>query len=90
MEKNEDARKAAEFFTSVGLPVHLGQLSLTTGSKEDIDTVAEASMGTGIIHNMPMTVTTELVRDSMLSANELGEVVASEIGDEAYRRLQGE
>ena len=90
MEKNEDARKAAEFFARVGLPIHFGQLSMTKEQTEDIDTVAEASMGTGIIHNMPMTVTTELVRDSMLSANELGEVVASEIGDEAYRRLQGE
>ena len=90
MEKNEDARKAAEFFTSVGLPVHLGQLSLTTGSKEDIDTVAEAAMATGIIHNMPMTVTTELVRSSILEAHELGEAVAKDFGDEAYRRLQSE
>ena len=47
-------------------------------------------MATGIIHNMPMTVTTELVRSSILEAHELGEAVAKDFGDEAYRRLQGE
>ena len=90
MEKNEDARKAAEFFARVGLPIHLGQLSLTKEQKENIDTITEASMGAAIMHNMPMTVTPELIRSSILQAHELGEAVASEIGDEAYRRLQGE
>jgi glycerol dehydrogenase len=90
MEQNEDARKAAEFFARVGLPIHLGQISLTKEHSEDIDTVTEAAMALGIMHNMPMTVTPELIRSSMLSAHELGVVVAKEVGDEAYRRLQGE
>ena len=55
-----------------------------------VEEVAEAAMATGIIHNMPMTVTTELVRSSILEAHELGEAVAKDFGDEAYRRLQGE
>lgn len=88
MEENEDARKAAEFFARVGLPIHLGQISLTEDRSEDIGTVTEAAMKLGIMHNMPMTVTPELIRSSILSAHELGVVVAKEMGDEAYRRLQ--
>ena len=89
MEENQDARKAAEFFARVGLPIHLGQLSLTKEDNEDIDTVTEAAMATAIMHNMPMTVTPELIRSSILSAHELGEAVTREVGDEAYRRLHG-
>ena len=89
MEENQDARKAAEFFARVGLPIHLGQLSLTKEDNEDIDTVTEAAMATAIMHNMPMTVTPELIRSSILSAHELGEAVSREVGDEAYRRLHG-
>ena len=47
------------------------------------------SMAASIMHNMPMTVTPELIRSSILSAHELGEAVAREVGDEAYRRVQG-
>ena len=86
----EDARKAAEFFARVGLPIHLGQLSMSNQHKDDIDIVTDAAMGASIMHNMPMVVTPELIRESILSAHELGEVVAKDIGDEAYRRLQSD
>jgi hypothetical protein len=36
---------------------------------------------------MPIPVTANSLRDAMLSANALGQKVALEIGDEAYRRL---
>ena len=42
------------------------------------------------MHNMPMVVTPDLIRESILSAHELGEVVAKDIGDAAYRRLQAQ
>ena len=68
----------------------LGPSHQSAGDLRLFDTVAEAAMATGIIHNMPMTVTTELVRSSILEAHELGEAVAKDFGEEAYRRLQGE
>ena len=90
MENNKDAQKAAEFFARVGLPIHLGQLSMSKQYKEDIDIVTDAAMGASIMNNMPMVVTPDLIRESILSAHELGEVVAKDIGDAAYRRLQAQ
>ena len=90
MEDNKDATKAAEFFARVGLPIHLGQLSMSRERKEEIDIVTDAAMAAGIMHNMPMVVTPDLIRASILGAHELGEAVASDIGDKAFCRLQAE
>ncbi len=82
-----EARRVAEFFARVGLPVHLGQLSLGEGDAAALDTVSEAAMTFPFISNMPMAVTPELVRSSILEAHRLGLDVAAKTGDEAYRRL---
>ena len=47
-----EARRAATFFARVGLPVHLGQLSMDPGDKE-LDTVAELAAEFPLIANMP-------------------------------------
>ncbi len=88
MESEEEARRVAEFFCKVGLPVHLGQISLGKDNTKALETVVEATMAWPTVHNMPMTVTPELIRSSILSAHELGLSVSGSSGDSAYRKLQ--
>jgi len=83
----DEAQRVAEFFARVGLPVHLGQLSLSESDAAALDTVSEAAMTFPFISNMPMAVTPERVRSSILEAHRLGLDVAAKTGDEAYRRL---
>jgi len=85
--RTDEARKVAEFFAMVGLPVHLGQLSLDPGDTAALDTVSEAALAFPFITNMPMPVTAELVRSSIIGAHRLGLDVAGKTGDTAYRRL---
>jgi glycerol dehydrogenase len=84
----DEATKVAEFFAHVGLPVHLGQLSLDAGDSSALDVVGEATLGFPFIGNMPQPVTAELVRSAVLDAHRLGLSVTEKIGDAAYRRLQ--
>ncbi len=88
MESEDEALQVAEFFCKVGLPVHLGQLSLGTDDKAAIETLVEATMEWPTVHNMPMNVTPDLIRSSLLAAHELGRKVAEVDGDAAYRKLQ--
>jgi glycerol dehydrogenase len=87
MESGNEARRVAEFFTRVGLPVHLGQISLGPDDTSALDTVVEASVASPIIHNMPMPITPEFVRASIIGAHELGLSVTESLGDDAYRKL---
>jgi glycerol dehydrogenase len=86
--KSEDARKAATFFARVGLPIHLGQISLGPEDSKHLDTVVESAIGSPLVHNMPFPVTAEVLRSAILDAHELGVSIAGSEGDEAYRRLQ--
>jgi len=86
--KDDEARKVATFFASVGLPVHLGQISLGTGDRAHLNTVAEAAQAFPLIHNMPFPVTVDVVKMAILDAHELGLSIADDQGDVAYRRLQ--
>lgn len=88
MEKSDDAEKVARFLARVGLPIHFEQLSMSSDQKEAIDAVVEVAMSRPIAHNMPMPVTHESIRKSMLEANEFGRVIARDVGDEAYKRVQ--
>jgi glycerol dehydrogenase len=90
MESEKEASRVAEFFCKVGLPVHLGQISLGTNDTDAIETVIEGAMTWPNVHNMPITVTADLLRKSIMDAHGLGLSVAESIGDGAYRRLQGD
>ncbi len=85
----DEARKVAQFFVKVGLPVHFGQLSLSQSDTAQMSEVMGAAMTTPIIANEPFAVT----RDSLLTAasqvHELGIEVARSDGDAAYRTLHG-
>ena len=88
MEQSDDAERVARFFARVGLPINLGQISMTPEQSGDIDTLVDATLARPIAHNMPMPVTRDSVRDAIFKANELGLAIAGEVGDAAYRRLQ--
>ena len=84
----DEAARVAEFFAAVGLPVHLGQLSLDAGDKSALEVVSEGALAFPFSGNMPMPVTAELVRSAILDAHRLGLAVVKKTGDAAYRRLQ--
>jgi glycerol dehydrogenase len=84
----DEATRVAEFFAAVGLPIHLGQLSLDAGDTRALEVVSDVAMGFPFIANMPIPVTAPLVRSPILDAHRLGLRVAEKAGDAAYRRLQ--
>jgi glycerol dehydrogenase len=83
----DEAARVAEFFANVGLPIHLGQLSLDAGDKSALAVVIEGTLAFPFIGNMPMPVTAELARSAILDAHSLGLSVTEKRGDAAYRRL---
>ena len=89
MEKSHDAERVARFFARVGLPIHLGQISLSPQHQGDLDTLIEAALARPIAHNMPMPVTHESVQLAIQTAHELGLAIANDVGDKSYRRLHG-
>jgi glycerol dehydrogenase len=83
----DEAARVAEFFATVGLPIHLGQLSLDATHTSALDVVSEGTVAFPFTGNMPMPVTAELVRSALLDADRLGRTVAQKTGDAPYRRL---
>ena len=88
MEKSADARKAAIFFAKVGLPIHLGQLSLSPKNHKELDVISAAAEARPIAHNMPMAVTQRSIKKALLAAHDLGLEIAQTVGDNSYQRLQ--
>lgn len=84
----DEATKVAEFFATVGLPIHLGQISLESTDEGALDTIIEGTLASPFIGNMPQPLTAATVRAAILDAHELGLHVNEKTGDAAYRRLQ--
>jgi glycerol dehydrogenase len=85
--RTDEAVRVAEFFASVGLPVHLGQMSLNTSDTSALNTIVEGALAFPFIENMPLAVDAEAVRSAILNAHDLGLSAAAKVGDAAYRRL---
>ena len=83
----DEASRVAAFFAKVGLPIHLGQLSLDASDERALEVVIEGTLAFPFIGNMPMPVTAELVRSAILDAHRMGLTMAGHMGDGAYRRL---
>lgn len=83
----DDARRVATFFAAVGLPVHLGQVSLDASATAAIDTLVEGTLAWPATVNMPLPVNADNVRRAILDADALGRSVQQAAGDAAYRRL---
>jgi glycerol dehydrogenase-like iron-containing ADH family enzyme len=91
MQSNfEEAARVAEFFATVGLPIHLGQLSLDAGDGASLDVITQGTLAFPFIGNMPQPVTAPLVRSAVLDAHRLGLSIDEKVGDAAYRRLRAE
>lgn len=86
-ERPDEARRVAEFFATVGLPVHLGQLGLDPGDATALDIVAEGALRFPFVHNMLRPMTSALVRAALRDAHDLGAAVTAAVGDASYRRL---
>jgi glycerol dehydrogenase len=84
----QEARRIASFFAEVGLPVHLGQLSLSVDRHgPELDGVVSEALKIFFVHNEPFTVTAKLLKQALLQAHRLGLEVARAAGDDAYCRL---
>ena len=83
----DEARRVAKFFARVGLPVHLGHLSIDAGNASDLDTIAGGALGFPFIGNMPMAIDAAVLRKGLLGAHELGLAISADAGDAPYRRL---
>jgi glycerol dehydrogenase len=76
LEGRDDAfvRELIEFSVDVGLPVTLKEIGIEYPTREDLDIVAEAAcVEDETIHNEPFPVDPEMVRDAILTVNDLGE-----------------
>jgi glycerol dehydrogenase len=86
--RQQEARKVAEFFADVGLPIHLGQLSVDNKDTTTLDTIVQGTAAFPYIANMPMEIDEGLLRRALLEADALGLSVGADRGDAAFRRLQ--
>ena len=68
----EEAARVAQFFASVGLPVHLGQLGLSPQDGDALDAVIAGAAGFPYLGNMPFDVDTGSLHDALLAADQFG------------------
>jgi glycerol dehydrogenase len=84
----EEARRIAEFFAEIGLPVHLGHLSLNVDRHDrELDGIVREALKIFFVHNEPFKVTAQRLKGALVQAHHLGMEVSQEMGDKAYRRL---
>ena len=88
--KDDEAHKVGAFFSSVGLPAHLGQISLNP--ERDMETlrkICKAAIELPFIHNEPFDVSPDSMLDAMLNAHKLGLEITESFGDTAYLAVHG-
>ncbi len=85
--REEEARRVAEFFAAVGLPIHLGQLALGADDSRTLGTVMEMAFALPFVGNEPLPVTVDALLTASRRADALGRRVAQSTGDAAYRAL---
>jgi glycerol dehydrogenase len=84
----DEAHKVANFFREVGLPIHLGQIGLSTDQSTNIEAVIAAAMDFPFLMNMPFEVKAEGLHQAVLAAHDLGLGIARGSGESAWRRLR--
>jgi glycerol dehydrogenase len=89
-QRPEEARRVRRFFTEVGLPVHLGQLSIDARDGDALTTIVDQVLAFPFIGNMPMQMDADVVSNGLLGAHELGLALTEEAGDASYRRLHAD
>jgi len=86
-EEMNEARKVAQFFVEVGLPVHFGQLSLTVQNKAQMLEVMEAAVAAPIMSNEPFAVNSDFLIAAASEVDKLGLGITNSEGDAAFRAL---
>lgn len=85
----DEAREAAGFLAAIGLPVHLGQISLDLErDAEGLQAAMAGAVSFPFIQNEPFEVTPESLFGALSRAHELGVEVTQQLGDAAYRALR--
>jgi class 3 adenylate cyclase len=87
--REAEARRVAEFFAAVGLPIHLGQLSLGADDGRQLRAVMETALTLPFVGNEPLPVTVDGLLAASGRADALGRQVAQATGEAAYRALHG-
>jgi glycerol dehydrogenase len=83
----DEAERVAALFARVGLPVHLGQLSLDGDDIGALTTIVDGMLAFPFIGNMPREVTATAAKAAILDADALGRAVSARDGDAPYRTL---
>lgn len=86
---SDEAERATLFFVRIGLPAKLEQLGSAADDSDCLATVVEAAAGFPFMSNMPMEVSAGMLHKAILDADRLGQTISEELGDTAYRALQG-
>jgi len=86
--REDETRRVAEFFATVGLPTHLGQLSLAAGDTADLSNAFGVALAVPFLANEPFAVTADSLVAAMRRADVLGKEVCSDKGEAAYRALR--
>jgi glycerol dehydrogenase len=89
-QRPDEAGRVARFFTEVGLPVHVGQLSIGAHDADALSTIVDGVLAFPFIGNMPMKIDADVVRSGLLGAHELGLALTEQTGDASYRRLHAD
>lgn len=83
----DEAERVAEFFAQVGLPAHLGQLSLSRSNTTDLTAAMAGATLMPFLANEPFAVSPAMLLAAALEADALGRSVSKRVGDEAYQGL---
>lgn len=91
LESNtNEALKVAEFFSRVGLPINMQQLSLNIQDSSTLDTLIEGTLAWPFTTNMPFPVDAGTLNTAIRQFDEIGSSVIEKHGDAAYRRLRSD
>jgi glycerol dehydrogenase len=81
-----EARRAAEFFQQIGLPVHLNQLSVSD-EETTLATIVERTISFPFTANTPVPLDAARIREAILEADHIGQSTVRALGDEPYQQL---
>ncbi len=84
---DEEAEKATRFFTRVGLPVTLRQLGVAREDRATLDAVVGAAHAMFFTAHMHVDTAPERLLAAILEADQRGQDVIEELGDEAFNAL---
>lgn len=83
----EEAKKVSDFFASVGLPVSLNQLSLSSSDTLQLEAIASAAIAAPIMENEPFEVSNRALIEAMILADKIGMDTISSRGQIPYEDL---